>query len=184
MISASHMVSQLVLANAGEPAEFGVGLLVMTIVAFVILFSILSKFAIKPTLVALNNREAQIHKAIDSAKHERAEAEKLLAEQKTAIAQARQEAAEQVRKTQADMERFREELMGKARKEAEDLKADARRVIEGERVRAVNDVKAEAVKLSILVAERLLGEKLDDAKHQQLAQQFVADLGKKQTPSA
>ena len=122
--------------------------------------------------------------AIESAKRERSEAEKLLGEQKSAIAQARQEAAEQVRKTQADMEKFREELMAKARKEAEDLKVDARRSIEEERVKAVNDVKAEAVKLSLQIAEKLLGERMDDAKHTQLAQQFVADLAKKQTPTA
>ncbi|MBL9039045.1 MAG: F0F1 ATP synthase subunit B [Archangium sp.] len=174
---------QLVVSNAGETAEFGVGLLAMTIVSFLILFGILSKFAIKPTMSALANREAQIKDAIESAKRERSEAEKLLAEQKTAIAQARQEAAEALRKTQVDMEKFREELMGKSRKEAEDLKVDARRAIEEERNKAVAELKAEAVKLSLQVAEKLLNEKLDDAKHQQLAQQFVTDLAGKK-PSA
>lgn len=51
-------------------------------------------------------------------------------------------------------------------------------------MRAVNELKAEAVKLSIQIAEKLLSEKLDDAKHQQLAQQFVTDLSKQQTPQA
>ncbi len=89
-----------------------------------------------------------------------------------------------MRKTQADMEKFREELMTRARTEAEALKADAQRAIADERARAVADIKGEAVKLSIAIAEKLLAEKLDDAKHQQLATQFIADLGKKQSPSA
>jgi F-type H+-transporting ATPase subunit b len=127
----------------------------------------------------VSEREKNIVNAIESAKRERAEAEKLVGEQKTAVAQARQEAAEQVRKTQADMEKFREELMAKARKEAEDLKVDARRTIDEERNRAVAELRSEAVKLSLQVAEKLLSEKLDDAKHQQLAQQFVSDLSKK-----
>lgn len=160
------------------------GLLIWTWITFIIVAVLLKRFAWGPMLKAITERETSIVSAIDSAKRERSEAEKLLAEQKTAIAQARQEAAEQVRKTQADMERFREELMGKARKEAEDLKVDARRIIEEERVRAVNDIKAEAVKLSIQVAEKLLGERLDDAKQQQLAQQFVTDLSRKPKPSA
>jgi len=156
------------------------GLIIWTWITFIVVLVILRKAAWGPLLKSVEDREKNILNAIESAKRERAEAEKLLSEQKTAIAQARQEAAEQVRKTQADMEKFREELMGKAKKEAEDLKADARKSIDDERNKAVSDIKAEAARLSILVAEKLLGEKLDDAKHQALAQQFVTDLSKKQ----
>lgn len=160
------------------------GLIIWTWITFIIVALILRKFAWGPLLSAVDSREKNITNAIESAKRERAEAEKLLAEQKTAIAAARQEAADAVRKTQAEMESFREELMGKARKEADSLKADATRAIAEERARAIADIKAEAVKLSIAIAEKLIVEKLDDAKHQQLAQQFVTDLGKKQTPVA
>lgn len=160
------------------------GLIIWTWITFIVVFIALRKMAWGPLLKSVEDREKNIVNAIESAKRERAEAEKLLAEQKTAIAQARQEAAEQVRKTQADMEKFRDELMGKAKKEAEDLKIDARRSIEEERSKAVSDIKAEAARLSIQVAEKLLGEKLDDGKHQQLAQQFVADLAQKKMPSA
>ncbi|HEY1088900.1 MAG TPA: F0F1 ATP synthase subunit B [Archangium sp.] len=160
------------------------GLIIWTWITFIIVLFILRKFAWGPLLSAVDSREKSITNAIESAKRERAEAEKLLAEQKTAIAQARQEAADAVRKTQADMERFREELMEKARKEADSLKADAQRAITEERIKAVAELKAESVKLSIAIAEKLLNERLDDAKHQQLAQQFVQDLSKKQTPVA
>jgi F-type H+-transporting ATPase subunit b len=160
------------------------GLIVWTWITFIIVLFLLRKFAWGPLLSAVEGREKNITNAIESAKRERAEAEKLLAEQKTAIAAARQEAAEAVRKTQAEMEKFREELMAKARKEAEAMKIDAQRAITEERAKALVEIKGEAVKLSIAIAEKLLTEKLDDAKHQALAQQFVADLAKKQTPSA
>ncbi len=160
------------------------GLIIWTWITFIVVFIALRKMAWGPLLKSVEDREKNIVNAIESAKRERAEAEKLLVEQKTAIAQARQEAAEQVRKTQADMEKFREELMGKAKKEAEDLKVDARRSIEEERAKAVSDIKAEAAKLSIQIAEKLLTERLDDPKHQQLAQQFVAELAQKKMPSA
>lgn len=159
------------------------GLIIWTWITFGAVFFILRKFAWGPLLSMVNDREKNIVNAIESAKRERAEAERLLSEQKAAIAQARQEAADQVRKTQADMEKFREELMAKARTEAEALKADARHAIDEERNKAVNELKVEAVKLAIQVAEKLLLERLDDAKHQQLAAQYVADLGKK-LPSA
>jgi F-type H+-transporting ATPase subunit b len=160
------------------------GLIIWTWITFIVVAVLLRKFAWGPLLSSVEGREKAIVDAIESAKRERAEAEKLLAEQKTAIAQARQEAADAVRRTQADMEKFREELMGKARKEADALKADAQRAIDEERVKAIADIKGEAVKLSIAIAEKLLAANLDDAKHQQLAQQFVTDLAKKQTPSA
>lgn len=160
------------------------GLIIWTWITFIVVAVLLRKFAWGPLLGAVEGREKAIVDAIESAKRERAEAEKLLGEQKTAIAAARQEAADAVRKTQADMEKFRDELMGKARKEADALKADAQRAIDEERVKAIAEIKGEAVKLSIAIAEKLLAEKLDDAKHQQLARQFVADLAKKQAPSA
>lgn len=160
------------------------GLIIWTWVTFLIVLFVLRRVAWGPLLASVEGREKSIVNAIESAKRERAEAEKLLGEQKSAIAAARQEAAEQVRKTQGDMERFRDELMGKARKEAEDLKIDARKMIETERVKAVGELKAEAVKLSIQIAEKLLNERMDDAKHQQLAQQFVTELATKKTPTA
>jgi hypothetical protein len=63
------------------------------------------------------------------------------------------------------------------------LKLDAQRAINAERTKAIAEIKGEAAKLSIAIAEKLLNERLDDAKHQALAQQFVQDLGKK-TPAA
>ena len=170
-------MSMLVLASPFTDVK--PGLIIWTWITFIVLFLALRKFAWGPLLKMVEDREKNIVNAIESAKRERSEAEKLLGEQKSAVAQARQEAAEQVRKTQSDLEKFREELMAKARKEADDLKVDARRSIEEERNKAVSELKTEAVKLSIQVAEKLLGEKLDDAKHQQLAQQFVTDLSKK-----
>ena len=152
------------------------GLIFWTLVTFALVALVLRAKAWKPILDLVEEREKQITNAIDSAKRERAEAEKLLAEQKTAIADARREAAEMMRRNQSDMERFREELMTKSRQEAEVLKADARRSIEDQRVKAVADVKSEAVNLAIAIAEKLIQERLDDTKHRALAEQFVDQL--------
>ena len=154
------------------------GLIFWTAITFAIVAFILKAKVWGPILSAVSEREKSIHDAIEAAKKERAEAEKLLSEQKSAIAEARRESAELVRKGQADMERFREDLMAKSRKEADDLKADARKSIDEERNKAVAELKATSATLAIAIAEKLLGEKLDDAKHRQLAEQFVADLSK------
>src|SRR4051812_48431959 len=129
---------------AGSLTDVQPGLVFWTLVTFIIVVFVLRRVAWGPLLEAVNEREKQIQSSIEAAKKERAEAEKLLGEQKTAIAAARAEAAEQLRKTTSDMEKLREELMGKSRKESEDLKADARKTIEAERVKAVADLKNEA----------------------------------------
>jgi F-type H+-transporting ATPase subunit b len=171
----------LVLA-AGSLTDVQPGLVFWTLVTFIIVVFVLRRVAWGPLLEAVNDREKQIQSSIEAAKKERAEAEKLLGEQKTAIAAARAEAAEQLRKTTSDMEKLREELMGKSRKEAEDLKADARKTIEAERVKAIADLKNETVNLAIQLTEKMLGRELDESKHRALAEQFVADLSKQSGP--
>src|ERR1700704_3696676 len=99
------------------------GLIIWTLITFIIVAFVLRRMAWGPILKAVDEREKAITGSIEAAKRERAEAEKLLGDQKTAIAGARAEAAEMMRKNQADMEKFREDLMAKSRKEAEDLKA-------------------------------------------------------------
>lgn len=175
----------LVLAaeGGGSFTDVKPGLIFWTLITFTIVAAILSRVAWRPILKAVEEREKAITGSIEAAKRERAEAEKLLGEQKSAIAGARAEAAEMMRKNQADMEKFREDLMARSRKEAEDLKADARRSIEEEKNKAVADLKAHAVSLAIQVAEKLIEEKLDDAKHKSLAEKFINDLGSKR-PSA
>lgn len=172
-------MNHLLVLAAGGITDVKPGLVFWTLVTFIIVAFVLRRSAWGPILKAVEEREKGIANAVESAKRERAEAEKLLGEQKTAIAGARAEAAEMMRKNQADMEKFREDLMGKSRKEAEELKADARRSIEEEKNKAVAELKAQAVSLAIQVAEKLIDEKLDDAKHKALAEKFVNDLSAK-----
>ncbi|WP_224240069.1 F0F1 ATP synthase subunit B [Hyalangium gracile] len=152
------------------------GLIFWTLITFILVLVVLRWKAWGPILSLVEEREKQIASAIESAKRERAEAEKLLAEQKTAIAQARQEAAEMMRRNQQDVEKYREELMAKSRKEAEEFKAQARREIEDQRAKAVADIRAMAVDLAVEVAGKLIAERMDDAKHRALAEQFVKGL--------
>lgn len=156
--------------------EIRPGLIFWTLVTFVILAIVLRAKAWKPILELVAEREKQINNAIDSAKRERTEAEKLLAEQKTAIAEARREAAEMMRRNQSEMEKFRDELLAKSRQEAEQLKTDAERTIQEERAKAVAEIKAMTVDLAIDIAAKLIGEQLDETKQRKLAEQFIEQL--------
>jgi F-type H+-transporting ATPase subunit b len=154
------------------------GLIFWTLVTFVLVAIILRAKAWGPILTLVQEREKQIESSLEAAKRERQEAEKLLAEQKTAIEAARREAADLMRKNQAEVERFREELLAKARKDAEELLVQNRRQIADERAKAMAEVKAMVVDLAIDISTKLIGEKLDDAKHRDLAEQFIEQLPK------
>lgn len=166
----------LLLAAESSFLNIHTGLIFWTLVTFFLVAAVLRAKAWGPILSVVEERERQITNAVESAKRERAEAEKLLAEQKTAIAEARREAAESLRKSQAEMEKYREELMARARKEAEGLKADNERAIRDERQKAIAELRATAVDMAVEIASKLLDERLDDQKHRQLAQRFIEQL--------
>ena len=166
---------------ASNLTEVRPGLIIWTLVTFVVVAFILRSRAWGPILKLVEQREAEIVNAIESAKRERAEAEKLLSEQKAAVAEARREAGETMRKNQEAVERFREELMTRARAEAEAAKADAVRAINEERQKALAEVKAAAADLAVDIATKLLGSELgsDPDKHRALAKQFLDQLPQK-----
>ncbi len=166
-------------ADAGHKAsimDIHPGLTFWTIVTFIIVALILRATAWKPIIGMLDERERTIREAIEGAKRERMEAEKLLAEQKTAIADARREAAELVRKNQAEVEVARQNALAQAKRDAEALLLNARRTIDEERAKAVAEIKANAVDLAIVAAGRLLEANLDEQKQRQLAEDFLRKL--------
>ncbi len=154
------------------------GLIFWTLVTFFLVALLLRRVAWGPILRVVDDREKTIAASIESAKRERAEAERLLAEQKDAIQKARAEAAEMMRKNAEDVEKLRNELVSKARAEAEAQKTDALREIENERVRAVNDVKKVAADLAIQITEKLLNKQLDDKTQKDLANQYLAEVSR------
>jgi F-type H+-transporting ATPase subunit b len=173
----------LLLAESGF-LEVRPGLIFWTLVTFVLASYVLRRVAWRPILKRVEDREKSIQGDLDAAKKERTDAGKLLDEQKAAIAGARREAAEMVRKNAEDVERLRADLLAKARTQAEELKADAKRAIDDEKTKAIAEVKGVAADLAVQIAEKLLGEHLDADKQRKLAQQYVESLGKPPTRPA
>ena len=154
------------------------GLIFWTLITFFLVALLLRRVAWGPILKVVDDREKTIAASIESAKRERAEAERLLAEQKDAIQKARAEAAEMMRRNAEDVEKLRNELVAKARAEAEKQKQDALREIQNEKTKAINDVKNVAAELAIQIAERLLNKQLDDKTQKDLANQYLAEVSR------
>jgi F-type H+-transporting ATPase subunit b len=161
---------------AGQITDLNPGLTLWTAITFLFLLFVLGKFAWGPIVQMLNDRERTIREAIDSAKKERAEAERLLAEQKDALARAQKDAAELARKNQQEVEALRQELTARARKEADELVATARHQIAEEMSKARAELKAQVADLAIDAAARLVKASLDDKSQRVLVEEYIAQL--------
>lgn len=157
--------------------EVNPGLTFWTIVTFLVVFFVLRWKAWGPILQMVGDREKAIQEAIDAAKRERQDAERMLAEQKQAIVEARREAAEMVRRSQADVDKFREELLARSRKEAEDLMATAMRQIGDEKTKALAEVRGYAADLAVQAARKLVESSMDEARQRQLVDEFIHNVG-------
>ena len=152
------------------------GLTLWTAITFLLLILVLWKFAFGPIGKMLVERETTIRDAIDSARKEREEAEKLLAQQKDALVKAQRDAAELAKRNQQEMEAFRSQLTAQARKEADDMVAAARKSIEEERKLAVAQLRAEVADLAVAAAGRIVKSSLDEKAQRQLVDEYIKDL--------
>jgi F-type H+-transporting ATPase subunit b len=161
---------------AGGITDLNPGLTLWTAITFLFLLIVLSRFAWGPIVKMLNDRERTIRDAIESAKKERAEAERMLAEQKDALARAQREAAELARRNQQEVEALRQELTTRARKEADDLIASARQQVAEEVSKARAELKAQVADLAIDAAAKLVKANLDDKAQRKLVEEYIAQL--------
>ncbi len=172
----SSLASLTPVLAAGGITDLNPGLTLWTAITFLVLLVVLSKFAWGPIVSMLNERERTIRDAIDAAKKERAEAERLLSEQKASLAKAQREAADLARRNQQEVEALRQELTAKARKEADELVAGARRQITEEVQKAKGELKAHVADLAIEAASRLVKANLDDKAQRALVEEYIAQL--------
>jgi F-type H+-transporting ATPase subunit b len=132
------------------------GLYIWTIVTFLVLAFLLRKFAWQPLLTAMAQRQEAIRKSLDDVRQAKQDLEQVHAQSAKILAQARTEAESIVSSTRADVAAFREELRQKARAEADGIVKNAERQIELETAKALQQIRHEAVDLSVNIASKLL----------------------------
>lgn len=152
------------------------GLVLWTAITFLLLLVVLSKFAWGPIVRMLDERERTIREAIEQAKKERAEAERMLAEQKASLATAQREAAELAQRSKQEVEALRADLTARARKEADDLVAGARKQIQEEKTKALSELKGQVADLAIDAARKLIQSSLDDKGQRALVEDYLKSL--------
>ena len=152
------------------------GLFIWTILTFLVLVGLLARFAWRPLLQALETRQASIVQSLDDAQRARQELERLQRESAQMMAAARVEADSIVARSRSDAEALREELKVKARAEAAAIVKNAERQIQLETARAVQQIRHEAVDLSVAIASKILQRQVSREDNEALIQDALKQV--------
>jgi F-type H+-transporting ATPase subunit b len=163
-------------SHASGPLTVDGGLMLWTVLVFLILLAILKRFAWPAVLGAVEAREAALERQLAEAEQNRAEAAKLLEEHRKLVADAKAQAHGLLVEARQLSEKERAVALQKTKQEQEELLARARREIATERDRAVADLRREAVDLSIAAASKLVGERLSSDTDRKIVTDYLATL--------
>ena len=150
-----------------ELLQPGLGLLVWTLIAFGIVFFILKKFAWKPLLAALKERETGIADAISSAEKVKLEMASLKNENEAMMNQAREERALMIKEAKLASDKMISEAKDKAKAEYDRIIGDAQQAIQQQKNAALTDVKNQVGALVIEVSEKILRRELANKTEQE-----------------
>ncbi|MBW3467757.1 F0F1 ATP synthase subunit B [Arthrospiribacter ruber] len=155
----------------------GSGLIVWQIIGFSILLFILAKFAWKPILSALDEREKSIEDALKSAEIARNEMANLKAENEKIIHEAKLERDEMLLKATETAKQIVENAREAAQVEGAKMIEAAKKAIDTEKQAAMEEVKVQVAALSLSIAEKVLRKNLaDDTKQKALVEELIKDL--------
>ena len=152
------------------------GTIFWMVLFFSIIFFILKKFAWKPILNSLRNREETIKEALESAEKVKLEMTKLKSANEKILAEARNERDMLMREARTLKEKIIADAQEQAQIEAKKIIESARQSIDNEKKSAINEIKTQISLLSVVIAEKILKEKLDATKQTDLIDSLLKDI--------
>ncbi|MCH7763236.1 MAG: F0F1 ATP synthase subunit B [Candidatus Marinimicrobia bacterium] len=152
------------------------GLFIWTILTFLLLLFVLAKFAWKPLLKMLKEREELIRSSLEDAEKAKEELERLNSEGAAIINQARSEAQLILSEGKTAAAKLRDETLEIAKEQAKYIVGEAEKQINVERDKAIAEIKGEVVNISIAVAEKLIRKNISPEDNKTLIDQSLAQL--------
>ncbi|MDQ5894060.1 MAG: F-type H+-transporting ATPase subunit b [Actinomycetota bacterium] len=179
----SNIVAGLPLAAAAAEEEGGsflvtpgLGLMIWTLLIFGVTFLILRKFAFPKIGEALDKRAATIRESIEAAEAQKEESDKMLAEYRQRLTEAREQADEIMAKARKTADTTTSEATAAGQLKREELVEAAKKDIEAETRRALDDLRKEVANLTILATEQVTRKSLDDAAHKELVEEALREV--------
>jgi F-type H+-transporting ATPase subunit b len=147
------------------------------IIAFLILYVLLSKFAFGPLFGMMEKRRQMVKDQLQTADNNRKQAEQLLEEQKQALQQARKEAYEIIEQAKQTSSKQADEIIIAARAETNRLKDEALQDIESEKNKAVAALRSQVSAMSVMIASKIIEKQIDEKSQQELVEHYLKEVG-------
>ena len=158
-------------------SEFSIGLFFQQTIIFILLIFLLKKYAWKPILDAVNEREEGIKNALLSAEKAKEEMASLQSDNEETLKKARAERDSLLKEAREMKQQLIDDAKNEAQSEAKKIISQAQETIQNEKKAAISDLKNQVATLSIDIAEKVLKEKLSDDKTQMnLVKDLVKDV--------
>lgn len=147
--------------------DVGLGLFAWNLIAFLVVLFLLRKFAWKPIISSLNERETKIADSIATADRVKAEMAQMQSENEALMAQAREERAAMLKEAKETRDKMVNEAKEQAKLEANKIVAEAQQAINNQKMAALTDVKNQVGALVVEVAEKVLRRELANKAEQE-----------------
>ena len=154
------------------------GLIFWTVVTFLILFFLLAKFAWKPILGSLNEREASIKDSLRKAEKAKEEAEQIIAANRANLAKAEEEAQKIIAQGREYSEKLKEQMLAESKAQAKKMIDEASANIERKNQEAFNNLKEQVASIAVEAAGKIIRENLDADKQKVVVRKYLEDLSK------
>ena len=152
------------------------GLMIWTLLVFAISMFLLRRLAWPRITEALDKRQRLIEDSIDSAQRTKEEADRLLADYRERLSDARGQADEIVARAREDAKRQESDIVAKAREDREEVMRQARRDIEVETQRAIQQIRQEVADLTVMATEKVTRKSLTGADQRRLVDEALTEL--------
>ncbi len=178
-------ITGLVLTAATEGGEEGggsflvqpgIGLMIWTLLAFVITMWVLSKFAFPRITQALEERAEKVNSNIDESERLRAEADELLTEYRQRLTEAREQADDIMARSRKASDAARSEAVAEGKARHDELVAAARKDIEAETRRSLEQIRKEVADLTVLATEKVARKSLTAEDQKRLVEDALAEV--------
>ena len=143
------------------------GLIFWTLLAFIVVFFILKKFAWKPILKSLDEREKLISGSLETAERVKAEMAQMKSENEALLAKAREERSQMMKEARDTRDKIVNEAKDQAKLEASRIVTEAQQAIQQQKMAAITDVKNQVGMLVVEVAEKILRRELNNKSEQE-----------------
>ncbi|CAM4152598.1 F0F1 ATP synthase subunit B [Paenibacillus alkaliterrae] len=151
----------------------------ITILAFLLLYWGLNKWAFGPLFGVMEKRRQLVLEQMNTAESSRKQAEQAMSEQKAALEQARREAYEIIEQARTTSTKQADDIVQSAKSEATRLKDDAVKDIETEKNKAISALRTEVGNISVQIASKIIEKQVDEKAQEQLVDQYLKEVGSK-----